>query len=78
MYTKDDCIKAYNSMLRTVSISHSFSQLYECSAYAEGYLIAMRDLEIIDHLEFFDMLHLKENIENNVVARINDSKVGQF
>lgn len=76
MYTKDDCIKAYSSMLKAVNVSRSFSQLYECSAYAEGYLRAMRDLEIIDHLEFFNMLDQLEGLEENAVAHTNCAEVG--
>lgn len=76
MYTKDDCIKAYDSMVKNVNVSRSFSQLYECSAYAEGYLRAMRDLEIIDYLEFFAMLDHLESMEENTVVHINSSDIG--
>lgn len=76
MYTKDDCIKSFDSMVKSLNGSRSFSQLYECSAYAEGYLRAMRDLDIIDHLEFFAMLDQLEGIEENAVARINCADVG--
>lgn len=76
MYTKDDCIKSYNSMLKTVSICRSFSELYVCSSFAEGYLRAMRDLEIINLLEFFNMLDQLERLEENAVSHINGAEVG--
>lgn len=78
MFTKDDCVKYYNSMLKKVSICGSFSELYECSAYAGGYLRAMRDIGIIDNLEFLDMATQREGAEANGVGHINGEDVEQF
>lgn len=78
MFTKNDCIKYYESMLGKVGVCGSFSELYECSAFAGGYLRALHDLEIIDDLEYEDLAASREGAEANGVGHINGEDVEQF
>lgn len=73
MITKDDCIENYHLLIKKFSSCLSLNSLYECSAYAGGYLRAMRDLSVIDDSEFLDLGLEAEGLEENAVLHINVS-----